>query len=222
MQGICDQLRWHIGCWHIVSGEILLSYSRIVAILLSTVLCFEPMVCGQQAGAPAPSPGGIRILVLEGQNALNSITGVSAISPVVQVLDNSDQPVMGATVTFEVLPTGPGGSFGGRPMASVRSDSTGQATARFTPNGTAGDLSIKATAVFSGQTAVARIRQRNAERILEATIQQPSKAWYKKWQWWAVIGAGAGAGVAVALVMRDSSKSSVITISPGSVVFGGQ
>ncbi|MCL4794296.1 MAG: hypothetical protein KJZ84_07030 [Bryobacteraceae bacterium] len=164
---------------------------------------------------------GLRILILEGQNAVNSLTAQEAVSPVVQVLDAVNQPVEGATVTFEVPPTGPGGTFAGQIMATVKTDSTGQATAAFTPNSIAGPFVIKVTATFEGQTKTARIRQTNDARVLEATLPTPPKPWYKSGKRWALIGAGAGAGIAAAVILTRKGRTPTITISPGTIGIGG-
>jgi len=214
----------------------------LIALILSAVLVFPMQLAArQQPGQPAPAPaappvkpaggpagtgrqlapGGLRILVLEGQNVHNSLTNKSAISPVVQVLDGVDQPVQGATVTFEVPPAGPGGSFGGAPIATVKTDYTGQATAALTINSTPGSFAIKVTANFAGQSGEALIRQANDAKVLEAMVPAPPKPWYKSWKWWAVIGAGAGGGIATSMILLNRNKTSTITIAPGTVVIGG-
>jgi hypothetical protein len=166
------------------------------------------------------APGGLRILVLEGQGVVNSVTTKSTINPVVQVLDSLDQPVQGATVTFEVSPLGPGGTFGMAPIATVKSDISGQATAIFTPNDTSGAFTMKVTASLAGQTATTAIRQANGT-VTAAMVPVPSKAWYQSWKWWAVIGAGAGAGVAAGIILTNRAGRPTITLSPGPVIIGG-
>jgi hypothetical protein len=165
-------------------------------------------------------PGGIRILVLEGQNMRNSIQTRSAISPVVQILDSLDQPVAGATVTFEVSPTGAGGFFGtppnaNAPMATVRSDFAGQATAPFTPNTTAGRFTIKVTATLESQSAQAAIVQTNDPTVVIAGVAPPKKHWYQSWKWWAVIGGGAiAAGIVLSKTTGGGKPTIVITPTP--------
>lgn len=220
-----------------------LSCSSLIALILSVLLVFPMQLAARQmpgqpatlaqtappvkaAGEPSSTsrqlaPGGLRILVLEGQNAHNSLTNGSAISPVVQVLDAVDQPVQGASVTFEVPPVGPGGTFGGQPIATTKTDSTGQATAALTINSTRGSYVIKVTASFAGQRGEALIRQANDAKVLEAMVPLPPKPWYKNWKWWAVIGAGAGAGIATSILLRNRNNNATITIAPGTVVIGG-
>jgi hypothetical protein len=224
--------------WQKFSAEFCLP-SSLIALILSVLLVAPVRLSAQQPPPTAPpakpapddpvqspgpvrrlAPGGLRILVLEGQGVVNSVTTKSAINPVVQVLDSLDQPVQGATVTFEVSPIGPGGTFGIAPIATVISDFSGQATAVFTPNDTSGAFTMKVTASLAGQTATMAIRQTNGT-VTEAMASVPSKAWYKSWKWWAAIGAGAGAGIAAATILTNRGNTPTITLSPGPVVIGG-
>lgn len=220
-----------------------LSCSSLIALLLCALLAFPAHLAARQMpGQPARTapaeppakatgeqprtgrqlaPGGLRILVLEGQNVHNSLTNKSAVSPVVQVLDAVDQPVQGATVTFEAPPAGPGGTFDGKPLATTKTDSAGQATAPFTINTTPGAFAIKVTATFAGQSGEAQIRQANDAKVLEAMVPLPPRPWYKSWKWWAVIGAGAGAGVASAVILSGRNNTATITIGSGSIGIGG-
>jgi hypothetical protein len=212
-----------------------LRYIRVTALLVICVL----MTASQHASAQHDAQGsqqtasessratsgtyatsGLRILVLEGQNVVNSIPTRTAVSPVIQVLDVVNQPVEGASVTFEVSPTGPGGLFGQQPIITTRTDSVGQATAVLTPNDIPGPFVIKVTASFQGQTKEARIRQTNDAKVLEAMLPLPPRPWYKSWKRWALIGAAAGGTVAAIAILSKSDPT--VTISPGTVVVGGQ
>lgn len=226
-----------------MKGEIGLSCSSLIALVLCALLVF-PMQLGakQMPGQPAATAqatppakpageqsstnrqlaqGGLRILVLEGQNVHNSLKNRSTVSPVVQVLDAVDQPVQGATVTFEVPPAGPGGTFDGKPIATTKTDSAGQATAALTINSTPGAFAIRVTASFAGQSGEAQIRQANDAKVLEAMVPLPPKPWYKNWKWWAVIGAGAGAGIATVMILSGRNDTTTITIGSGSIGIGG-
>ena len=163
----------------------------------------------------------MKILVLEGQDAINSTVTKSAISPVVQVLDSMEQPVESADVTFEAPAAGAGGHFNGQPVITTKTDYRGQAMANFAPNETPGTFFIKVRASINGQTAEVRIRQTNERRAMEATIAPPPKPWYKDWKWWAVIGAGAGAGSALGVYLYNRDQTATITIAPGTGTIGG-
>lgn len=208
-----------------------LSPQSQIALFLAFLLAATPLLSQQPAPTQPPgespgplrriAPGGLHILVLEGQGVANSVSTTSAISPVVQVLDSMDQPVQGATVVFEVAPVGPGGTFANEFTATVKSDFNGQATALFKPNKTPGAFTIKVTASYFGQTATIPIRQVNDRRLTEAMVPLPPKPWFKNWKWWAAIGAGAGAGIATATILSNRSGTPTITLSPGPVVIGG-
>ena len=207
-----------------------LSFRGLLSIVLVLLLACPIQLLAQSPETQTATPpargaasnrDGLRILVLEGQNAVNSIASKSAVNPVIQVLDILGQPVQGVNVMFEVSPTGPGGTFGDKPTAAVQTDYQGQATAAFTPNGTAGSFVIKVTASTGTQKTETRIHQTNDRNVKEAMLAQPSKPWYKNWKWWAVIGAGAGAGVAAAVILTNRDQTSTITIAPGGVTIGG-
>ena len=172
------------------------------------------------AQRPAPS-GGLRIIVLEGQNVVNSLPSKTAVSPVVQVVDAQEDPVEGVDVTFEVAPTGPGGVFANsKYIATARTDARGQATVAFTPNNTPGPFTIKVTAAKGGQTAGMSIRQTNDTKALSAGTMA-EKPWYRKRKWQLLMAASAGAGLAAILLTVNSSSNTTVNISPGTVVIGG-
>ena len=56
-------------------------------------------------------PSVLKIIVLEGNNAFNSIPLGRAVTPIVEVRDDNDFPVEGATVVFTLPTTGPSGVF---------------------------------------------------------------------------------------------------------------
>jgi hypothetical protein len=175
-----------------------------------------------EAQRPLPS-GKLRIIVLEGQDAVNSVPSKTAVSPVVQVVDSLEDPVEGADVTFEVAPTGSGGTFaGGKYSATARTDARGQAAAAFTPNGMVGTFTIKVTASIGGLTAVAQIRQTNDIKALVTGTTLP-KPWYRKRKWQLLMAAGVAGGITAIVLTQNSSSSSntKVNVAPGTVVIGG-
>jgi hypothetical protein len=121
-----------------------------------------------QAGAPptvgqARGASSLKILVMEGQGAINNIKQRTTRDPVIQVVDENNRPVAGVAVTFALPSRGASGAFanGARSM-TVLTDSQGMATATgLTPNSVAGDLSIQVSASHQGQTASTLIAQTN-------------------------------------------------------------
>jgi hypothetical protein len=170
------------------------------------------------APAPAPTVETLKILVLQGQNAVNSIRDGIVTMPVVEVHDENDLPVENAEVIFELPATGPGGTFpGGQSMISVRSDLRGQASAAFTLNPDTGRFVIKVSALLRNRTGHITITQTNA---LEAGLE---KSGTRKIKWWKVAVAVGAAGLVVGIVLAvrgGGSSSNTVTVTPGTPTFG--
>ncbi|MGB9604559.1 MAG: hypothetical protein ACPL88_01615, partial [Bryobacteraceae bacterium] len=118
-------------------------------------------VQAQPAEAPArPEPPGIlKVVVIEGEGAVNNIRTRSAVAPVVEVRDENDKPVVGAEVVFQLPPAGPGGVFHGwMRTQTVRTNEQGRAAASgYTPNDQPGRFNIKVTATLGNKTGSAVI-----------------------------------------------------------------
>ncbi len=114
----------------------------------------------------AQAPSRPRIVVIEGENAVNIVQQRTAVTPVVEVRDRNDQPVAGVIVRFAI---GRGNAtFSGARTVSVTTNVAGRAAATgFTPTG-AGALQISATATLQGQTAAATIVQTNVMTAAQA------------------------------------------------------
>lgn len=107
----------------------------------------------------AAQAGALRIVVIEGEDAVNIVQQKTAVAPVVEVRDRNDQPVAGAIVRFAIRQGR--GTFAGARTLSVTTNAAGRAVATgLTPTGS-GALQIGASATFQGQTAVATITQTN-------------------------------------------------------------
>ncbi len=202
--------------------------SRSLSLLLVAILCGSP--CGfaqsQQPQTPAPAKTGapeapvaeLRLRVLEGDNVMNSIPLGQAIAPVVEVRDDNDFPVEGASVIFNVPESGPGGSFpGGAHTFTVSSNAQGQATCPFRANTQPGRFKFTIVATSGSRTGQITVTQTNSAATYSGRIV-PARPIYKKWYFWAIIGGAAAAGVAVWATSRSSNTTVVIT--PGGPVFG--
>jgi hypothetical protein len=205
-----------------------LKFRDILALILTVLLIFPEVMGAQQpnpAGAAVPtSPSrGLHILVLQGQNAVNSLPLGAAVHPAVQVFDYLGEPVEGAEVTFEVPAAGPGGVFEIQKNSfSTRTDARGQALAPFTPNSLPGSFTIRVIARANEQTAEAIIKQTNSASSDTVEYGPPrSRPWYKDWKWWTVIAAGAGAGGYFAFREGGSSSNPTISLTPGAITIGG-
>jgi hypothetical protein len=172
------------------------------------VLCAAVIFCVLAVSTDAQTAA-IKIVVQEGQGAINNIHEHRAKEPVIQVLHEDGQPIAGASVIFQLPDDGPGGAFADNAkMLSVQTDDKGQAIAHgLRPNTIAGKFQIRVTASFHGQTASALVSQINAEPAA-------AKSNTKLLVILAIVGGAAAAGAAAALGHKGSSSS---TTSIGAV-----
>src|SRR6476661_8583670 len=164
---------------------------RVLAAGLSCLLIFQLL----PATALAQDQGGLNLVIVEGEGAINNIRQRTAREPIVQVEDENHKPIAGAAVVFLLPDQGASGVFAnGSHMLTVTTDSQGRAVAHgFRPNGVQGKLQMRVSASYQGKTASATISQTNAVA--------------------AAAGAAAGAGI--------SAKLIVILAIAGAAVAGG-
>ena len=173
----------------------------------------------QSAVAPAQTPE-IKIVIVEGQGAINNIPQRRAKEPMIQVQHENGEPVVGATVTFLLPDTGPGGTFAdGARMLNIQTDAKGQAVGRgLKPNSTAGRFLIRVNVSYHGQSVSTTIAQINA---IPAGATKGGSG--KKFLIIALIGGAAAGGLAAALGGKGSSSptSSPVTNPAGTVLVPG-
>jgi hypothetical protein len=197
-----------------------------VVILLMTSA--TELVAGARPGSSDGVPdklGKLKIVPLDGNGAVNDIKRNTAAQVVVEVRDDSDRPVSGASVSFELPTSGPSGTFPDQStIQHVVSNTRGQAgTTGMVPNGVAGRFVIRVTAALNDISGSATITQINSAIPLQTpTVAQPRS---RPWKWLALTGAGA-AGVGIALARRSGGSSNTpaaisIVITPGPVTVGG-
>jgi hypothetical protein len=129
---------------------------------LSVLTAFS-LAIGPQA---APQNAALRIVVVEGEDAVNIIQQKTAVAPVVEVRDRNNLPVAGVAVTFSV--GGQGASFGGLSTLTVTTNAAGQAAAVGLTPTAAGAIQINATALVQGQALTATITQTNVLTAAQA------------------------------------------------------
>ena len=157
--------------------------------------------------------------MLEGQRSINNTTRHIGIQPVVEVRDQNDRPVEGATVVFRLPPSGPGGTFpGNSPTFTSRTTVQGQAAASgFIPNDLQGRFDIHVTATLQNHTGETTISQTNSTNSLSLQPPPPVSYW-KKHKYWLIGGAAAVAvGITLALTLGSSKSTNTVTITPGQV-----
>lgn len=200
------------------------------ALFLSAVLALTPSLMGQEQAAapakPAPPAGPLKIAVIQGEGATNSISGRTATQPVVEVRDEKDKPVPGAEVIFQLPAAGPGGIFHGwMRTQTVRTNDQGQAgTSGFIPNNEAGRFNIKVTATEGARTGSLVIAQTNVQRTGDGGKGVASSSW--KWKVVGLAALGATVGGLYAAKRNGTTPTAAtpaipVTITAGSVTVAG-
>ncbi len=120
------------------------------------LLMVQGLLPAQEAAAPK-----LNIVVIRGDGAINNIKSRTAREMIVEVRDENNKPVAGASVAFLLPDSGPGVvSSNGSRMVTSMTDANGRAAARgLKPNGQSGNYNIQVRANFQqsfGQIVVAQ------------------------------------------------------------------
>jgi hypothetical protein len=173
-----------------------------------SAILLQTSVSAQRAAQVA----GLKIVVVEGEGAVNIIQQKTAVAPVIEVRDRNDQPVAGAVVRFAIQKGR--ASFNGARTLTATTNALGRATATgLTPIGN-GTLQIGASAAFQGQTAAITIAQTNVLTAAQASTVAAGGSGTAGGGGGlshvaiAAIAGGAGAGVAGALIASKESSGS--------------
>ncbi len=172
-------------------------------------------------GAPAwtqQPPSGLRIVIVEGDGAINNIRQRTNREPIVQVEDENHKPVAGAVVLFFLPDQGPSGTFAnGSKMLMTVTDAQGQArSSGIRSNSQSGPLQIRVTASFLGITASAVIAQTNVAGAAPASaggLSTTAKIWL-------IVGIAGGAAAAGIIVATHNSGPPPIVLTPGTPTVG--
>lgn len=160
--------------------------TRLLLLLSSIVVIVTPAEPRSQTAAATA----LRIVVIEGEGAVNIIQQKTAVAPVVEIRDRNDQPVAGAVVQFAIR--NGRATFNGARTLSVTTNAAGRAVAAgLTPTGS-GTLQIGASAAFQGQTAAATIVQSNVMTVAQAAAASSAGAGASGGGAGTAAGAGAG------------------------------
>jgi hypothetical protein len=168
--------------------------------------------------APLPTIQNLKVLVLEGQRSVNNTTRHIGIQPVVEVRDQNDRPIEGASVIFRLPPSGPGGTFAGKsPTLSAGTNARGQAAASgFVPNDELGKFDIHVTATYQNQTGETTISQTNSPNALVLVPSTSKQSIWRRHKY-LLIGGGVALGAGIALIVILTSGKTNVTITPGAV-----
>ncbi len=139
---------------------------RFLAVCVSflmVVFMTAASLWAQQAGSPPAAPAQLKVMVLEGEGAINLIKMRVTRTPVVQVVDENNKPVAGAMVMFTLPDTGAGAKFAdGSKTQIAYTDSAGRAVAAgMKANAIVGNFKITVNASFKGMAASGTLSQTN-------------------------------------------------------------
>lgn len=147
----------------------------------------------------------LRIRVIEGEDAVNIISQKTAVAPIVEVVDENNLPVAGASVVFWIASQNAHFS-GGALQTTVLTDAAGRASAAGLTPLTNGPVQIDVVASSGSETATATIKQSNvaapagesAEQRQRSTRGQTAgSGGLSKLAWVGIIGGGVAASAAV-------------------------
>ncbi len=188
---------------HLLSPVVRLRTALIAVAAVSLAVAPAPFSVVLLAQAQA-----LRIVVLEGEDAVNIIQQKTAVAPVVEVRDRNDQPVAGAVVSFTIR--GGRATFNGARALTLTTNATGRAVASgLTPTGT-GALRISASAVYQGQTAAVTIAQTNVATAAQAAALSTSAAGASSAGTGTTAAAGAGTGAGTAATGAAAAGGAVV------------
>jgi len=169
------------------------------------------------------TPTSLRIVIVEGEGAINNVKQRVNREPIVLVEDENHKPVAGVSVTFFLPNQGPGGTFtNGTNSLTTATNAQGQAVARgIRFNNQAGAMEIRVAASIAGQTASAIITQTNvlgsaASGGSAGGMSRTAKILIVA----AVVGAGAALGVLATTRGGSTTTTPTTTITPGTVTVG--
>ena len=187
---------------------------RLAAVLLSYLTLF-------QALASAQTRSGLRVVVIDGDGAINNIQLGSGREPVVEVRDENEKPVAGAKVTFSLPERGPGGTFfGASRNQSVTTNEQGRATGTgFRPNLTEGRFQIQVTATQGDRTGSATITQSNVLPTGGVNRVVNPKKKFGTGKIIAIV--AAGAIIAAVAATRGGDEKSTTSTTPGTSITPG-
>ena len=171
------------------------------------------------AGSPQTTPQALRVVVIEGEDAVNIIQQKTAVRPIVEVRDRNNLPVSGALVTFSIE-GGKAATFGGASTLTVATNAAGQAAVTGLTPSAAGAFQIQVSAAFQGQVATATIAQTNVLTAAQAAAASAASGTGGT-AGSAGGGTGGGAGGAGGAAGAGGGLSTTTLVVAGAAVAGG-
>jgi len=183
-------------------------FARILVTSLAILIAVEAVPRFSQA-QERPGSSQLRIIILDGDGAINNLRQRTAREPIVQVEDENRKPVAGAMVLFTLPDSGPGAVFAnGSKSLITYTDQKGQAKASgLKPNSIAGAYQIAVNVTSQGLKAGAVIGQTNVLTAAAVAGGISGKLL-------AIIAIVGGAAAAGAIVATSGNGNSPVTPAP--------
>jgi hypothetical protein len=208
----------------------------LIAVLPAVLLGQEPaprtpmpQVAVPPAPAPVPPPsaqftGSLSVRILSGDGAVNNVVRYTPNPTEIEVRDEADQLVPGASITFTFPATGPSGRFADSSRTwTTMTDNRGRVLlSRFVPNRLEGSYQILVNATLGERTGTALIRETNVVAVTTAGAPKHLSSSAK-----VLIVLGVGAAVAAGSLLAikggsvgNNSTVPTTTISIGTISIG--
>jgi hypothetical protein len=186
--------------------------SCLLAALLMSPVASAPV------SAQQPPEGGLRITIVEGDDAILNVRQRVSREAIIQVEDENRRPVAGALVTLTAPRDGASALFSnGLNNITLTTDSNGRVVVRgIRPNTAQGRYPIRVTAVKEGLRGTAQFEMTNvAAAVAAAGISA------KVLTFLLIAGAGAAAGTVAATRSGNGSAGPAAATTPPTVVTPG-
>lgn len=192
-----------------------------LAAVLSAVLIYSPLCT--PAAAAQEAQGGLRITIVDGDEAILNVRQRVSREAIIQVEDENRKPVAGALVTLTAPRDGASAVFSnGLNNITLTTDESGRAVVRgIRPNSAQGKYAIRVLAVKEGLRGTAQIQMTNVAAAVAAGGISA-----KVLTFLLIAGAGAAAGTVAATRGGNGAGAAgpgappVTTITPGTPTVG--
>ncbi len=192
-----------------------------LAAVLSAVLIYSPLCA--PAAAAQEAQGGLRITIVDGDEAILNVRQRVSREAIIQVEDENRKPVAGALVTLTAPRDGASAVFSnGLNNITLTTDDTGRVVVRgIRPNSAPGKYAIRVTAVKQGLRGTAQIQMTNVAAAVAAGGISA-----KVLTFLLIAGAGAAAGTVAATRGGNGGGAAgpgappVTTVTPGTPTVG--
>jgi hypothetical protein len=212
---------------------VLLAFSAIADAQASVAKLFlwsEPPKPQLQPGTLGQDQGrdiGLHIEILKGDGGVNDLKTKTAVTPLIEVRDRNNLPLVGIPVTFTAPGDGPSVIFlnGSRSM-TVPTNSSGQVSLEGMTPVNEGQFRIGVSASFQSQTAITEISLNNTAtaedegRTVPHPVRAPNRSNSKMIAILIGVGAAAAVGIGVGLGHHGGSTPSGSTSSTSSATIG--